>query len=217
MSICKKCKRQQTFGETGNRGLGFKISVKCLCGTYLIDSGSFIRNAYEINRRIMFVMRLLGVAREGINLFCGFMDLGAGLSSRAYDSIIKYVYDSAKKMFDISCQQAAEEEKEENEKKERPLLDFTVSGDGSWKKKGFSSLYGVTTLIAYRSGKVIDLIVKESYCQTCTYYKNDKNNPVYLDHEEQCVINHTGLAGKMEVDAVSNIFALSKFIWSPLQ
>lgn len=40
-------------------------------------------------------------------------------------------------MFDISCQQAAEEEKEENEKKERPLLDFTVSGDGSWKKEDF--------------------------------------------------------------------------------
>lgn len=94
MSVCKKCKRQQTFGETGNRGLGFKISVKCLCGTYLIDSGPFIRNAYEINRRIAFVMRLLGVAREGINLFCGFVDLGAGLSSRVYDSIIKYVYDS---------------------------------------------------------------------------------------------------------------------------
>lgn len=108
------------------------------------------------------------------------------------------------KKYLILLQQAVEEKK--NEKREMPLLNFTISGDGSWKKRGFSSLYGVTTLIAYYSGKVIDLIVKESYCQTCIYYKNDKNNPDYLDHEENCVINHKSSAGKMEVDAVTEMF-----------
>lgn len=34
-----------------------------------------INNAFELNRRIVFVMRLLGAAREGINLFCNMMDV----------------------------------------------------------------------------------------------------------------------------------------------
>ncbi|KAG8236461.1 hypothetical protein J437_LFUL016912 [Ladona fulva] len=60
ISVCRKCKQKQTFGEVNNRGLGFKISVKCLCGTLLIKSGPFVNNGYEINRRIVFSMRLLG-------------------------------------------------------------------------------------------------------------------------------------------------------------
>lgn len=51
-----------------------------------INSGPFINNAYEINRRIVLVLRLLGVGIEGINLFCGLMDLGQGLSVNAYYS-----------------------------------------------------------------------------------------------------------------------------------
>lgn len=54
------------------------------------------------------------------------------------------------------------QEKEEDGKHDRPLNDLKVSGDGSWKKRGYKSLYGVTTLIGYCSGKVIDLIVKSS-------------------------------------------------------
>jgi len=31
---------------------------------------------------------LLGVARAGLNIFCGIMDLGQGLSQRSYDGIV---------------------------------------------------------------------------------------------------------------------------------
>lgn len=37
--------------------------------------------------------------------------------------------------------------KKQNEKHGRPILNIKVSGDGSWKKRGFKSLYGITTLI----------------------------------------------------------------------
>jgi len=69
IAVCRKCNHNLSFGQSGDRGLGFKISVKCKCGTILIDSGPFIRNSYDINRRIVFAMRLLGIAREGTNIF----------------------------------------------------------------------------------------------------------------------------------------------------
>ncbi|EFN63257.1 hypothetical protein EAG_00150, partial [Camponotus floridanus] len=95
------------------------------------------------------------------------MNFGSGLSQHAYDRIIQHVHTSVKKVFNVSSKNAIEDEKKENEAREQPLLNLTVSGDGSWKKRGFSSLYGVTTLIAYYSGKVIDLVVKSSYCHAC--------------------------------------------------
>ena len=212
ISVCKTCKRKQTFGETGSRGLGFKIAVTCACGTVVINSGPFINNSFEINRRIVFVMHLLGVARKGINIFCGMMDLGCELSERAYDGIIQHIHASLQKIYNDTCHKAVEEEKQYNEKEEQPLTNLKVSGDGSWKKRGFSSLYGVTTLIGYNTGKVIDLLVKSSYCQICTYYKNDKDNPEYLEHKEDghCAVNHSGSSGKMEVDAVVEMFLRSE-------
>ncbi|XP_018338797.1 PREDICTED: uncharacterized protein LOC108746486 [Trachymyrmex septentrionalis] len=157
-------------------------------------------------------MRLLGVARKGINIFCGMMDLGCELSERAYDGIIQHIHASLQKIYNDTCHKAVEEEKQYNEKEEQPLTNLKVSGDGSWKKRGFSSLYGVTTLIGYNTGKVIDLLVKSSYCQICTYYKNDKDNPEYLEHKEDghCAVNHSGSSGKMEVDAVVEMFLRSE-------
>jgi len=110
----------------------------------------------------------------------------------------------------VSSKNAIEDEKKENEAREQPILNLTVSSDGSWKKRGFSSLYGVTTLIAYYSGKVIDLIVKSSYCHTCNFFRSNADDPKHADHVENCDINHKGSAGKMEVDAVLEMFKRSE-------
>jgi len=208
--VCRQCKQKVSFAESGQKGLGFKITVTCKCGTTMIPSSPFIHNAYEINRRIVLAMRLLGVAREGINIFCGIMNFGSGLSQHAYDRIIQHVHTSVKKRFNVSSKNAIKDEKKENEAREQPLLNLTVSGDGSWKKRGFSSLYGVTTLIAYYSGKVIDLVVKSSYCHACTYFRNNADDPEGANHMENCSINHKGSAGKMEVDAVLEMFLRSE-------
>lgn len=210
IAVCRKCKKDLSFGQSGDRGLGFKISVKCKCGTLLINFGPTINNSYEVNRRFVFAMRLLGVARQGLNMFCGIMDFGMGLSQNAYDLIVQRIHESSKKVFDISCKEAIQEEMAMNEQNERPILNLTVSGDGSWKKRGFSSLYGVTTLIANNTRKVIDLVVKSSYCQTCTYLKNHIDDPHYEAHKEECPINHKGSAGKMEVDAMLEMFRRSE-------
>lgn len=209
--ICRRCKQKLSFGQSGERGLGFKISIKCMCGTMLIDSGWFIHNSFEINRKVVFAMRLLGVAREGINIFYGIMDLGQELSKKSYESIVQHIYESTKKVFDFCCKSAVQDEIKLNEENERSILNLTISGDGSWKKRGFLFLYGVTTLIAYHTGKVIDLVVKSSYCQACTYYKQrDSNDSEYAEHQKNCPINHHGSPGKMEVDAMIEIFQRSE-------
>ena len=57
------------------------------------------------------------------------------------------------------------QEKELNKEAGKAEDEFTVSGDGKWEKRGFSSLFGVTTLIAKYTGKVVDACVLSSFCR----------------------------------------------------
>lgn len=81
--ICKACKSDIKFLKKSQVGLGFNLCIKCKCDEFTtINSCPKVRNAFEVNRRLTFVMRLLGVGLSGINIFCAMMDLGPGLSKR---------------------------------------------------------------------------------------------------------------------------------------
>lgn len=75
-------------------------------------------------------------------------------------------------------------------------------------------MYGVTTLIGYYTGKIIDLVVKSAYCQACIFWKKkegtDEYTKWYEQLEEECSMNHSGSAGKMEVDAIKEMFSRSE-------
>lgn len=212
--ICKTCKKDIQFQESGVRGFGFKLLVSCSCGRKEINSGPLINTGYEINRRIVFVMRLLGFGCETLNIFAGLIDIGKGMSISTYDLYVRHIHTVASSVFDSVCKKALEEEKENNVKNRKPEGQCKVSGDGSWKKRGFTSLYGVTTLIAYYTGKLMDLVVKSGYCQSCIFWKGKKDTDEYTEwykqHEENCCANHSGSADKMEVDSIKEMF--SRFI-----
>lgn len=217
--VCATCKKSIKFSRTAPRGVGFKITLKCSCpDVHYIDSSPFINKAYEINRRLVVVMRLLGVGREGINIFCSMMDICQGLSITMYYLCMEHLHKAASSVYESLISQAVEEEKDltkENEPHGDPTY-LTVSGDGTWKKRGFNSLFGVTTLIGKYSKKVLDTVVKSSFCQGCNLWKGKKNSDIeayndwYEEHQDTCTINHKGSAGKMEVDSVVEMFSRSE-------
>lgn len=96
---------------------------------------------------------------------------------------------------------AAEEEKKICVEK-RQTDGITVSGDGSWRKRGFSSLFGLVTLIGWYTGKVVDILVKSKYCKACEFWKKKEDTAEYQEwietHAENCQLNHEGSSGKME-------------------
>jgi len=107
---------------------------------------------------------------------------------------------------------AVQEEKEKSNDKGE-TRGVTVSGDGSWRKRGFSSLYGFVSLIGWYTGKVVDVIVKSKYCKACESWEKKSDTNEYQEwaqtHQETCQANHEGSAGKMEVDAVIEMFQRS--------
>lgn len=171
---CKTCGSDIAFRERSPRGLGFKIVITCpKCPDVDIPSSKFIRNAYEINRRIVLAMRLIGIGLNGIEKFCAIMELPRPIFHSFYDKLVNTIAIATKAVRDASMKKAAQEEKEKSQ--ENGQADgITVSGDGSWRKRGFSSLFGVTSLIGWFSGKIIDVEVKSKYCKSCEHWKSKK-------------------------------------------
>jgi len=73
----------------------------------------------------------------------------------------------------------------------------------------------VATLIGYYSGKVLDTIVKSSYCKSCESWKHKLNSAEFEEwfeeHKEkgECNTNHEGAAGNMEVTSIIEMFQRS--------
>lgn len=76
-----------------------------------IPSSPQIGQTYEINRRLIFAMRLIGVGYQGICNVCCFMDIGTGFGNKSYYNIIDNIWISAKSVTELVFRKAVEEEK----------------------------------------------------------------------------------------------------------
>lgn len=214
---CSTCHKPVKFSEASKQGLGFRLVVSCdECAPVYIDSCPKINDkAYEINRRLILAMRLLGIGINGIRKFCAFMDLPHPVYQKSYKNIMDTIHDACKSVCSFSMKTAAQLEKEKTVE-EGENRGITVSGDGSWRRRGFSSLFGIFSLIAWYTGKIVDIDIKSKFCKSCSYWNSKEHTAEYKNwresHEEQCEINHEGSAGKMEVDSATEMFARSQEI-----
>ena len=95
---------------------------------------------------------------------------------------------------------------------ETPVINIGVTYDGTWQKRGFSSLYGVGVCMDIITGLVIDYELMSKYCQLCKNKEsegctNEQWKQWMEHHEAACNINHKGSSKAMEQEA-------AKVIWS---
>ncbi|KMQ84720.1 hypothetical protein RF55_17253 [Lasius niger] len=159
-------------------------------------------------------MRLIGVGLQGINNFCGLMDLGAGFNISTYYNCIDNIKVAVDAVFKVVLNKAAGEEKDKNKEAGNIENELCISGDGSWSKRGFTSRLGIVSLIGKYSNKILDVVVKSSFCKACVMWKGNTNTveyeAFYDAHNENCMANHEESAGKMEVDGVLEMFLRSE-------
>ena len=89
------------------------------------------------------------------------------------------------------------------------VKEATVSVDGSWQRRGYTSLNGVATAIA--NGKCIDMQTMTKNCKRCSYWDKRKASPGYNEWlaTHHCVLNHKGSAGSMDSEGALEIFKRS--------
>lgn len=65
--VCKTCGQDIKFTESAMCGLGFKIVISCEnCKKTEIPNSPSVTNGYEINHRMTFAIRTLGIGLNGI-------------------------------------------------------------------------------------------------------------------------------------------------------
>lgn len=211
---CKTCGGEIAFTEEVVCGLSSKISVDCktcsvLCSFKNSKMMGSSNKISEINYRYVYAMRSIGMGYASMKLFCGVMDLPPPFSKKSYNGAIKKLLKCSgtvaqKSMISAAC--------EEVKLTGSPCIN--ISGDGTWKTRGHTSRTGVCTVIGDKSGKVIDTEVLSSYCKSCDVWKTKRGTSQYLDwklrHGKECLINHSGSAGKMEMVGMVRIFQRSE-------
>ncbi|CAB0029812.1 unnamed protein product [Trichogramma brassicae] len=138
------------------------------------------------------------------------MELPRPIFQSFYDKIVKKIAEGAEVVAKSSMSLAAKREKkltvsdvdfDENDLETIQISSdksITVSGDGSWRKRGFNSLFRLVSLIGWCTSKVVAVIIKSNYCKSCEYWKNKTDTAGYEEwlksHEDECQANHNGSA-----------------------
>ncbi|GFX50973.1 uncharacterized protein TNCV_2733241 [Trichonephila clavipes] len=151
---CLKFHKPLTINEKSTRGLcsNFEIRCKnweCVCTFSSCENTGNKNNAPEINRRSILAMRCIRQGLESLKIFCAVMSLPNPVEQKSHDVINNELSRVMKEVAEESMKRAAIEE---NSSSPDNLL--TVSGDGTWKTRGHSSLIGVCTVIGAEIGKM---------------------------------------------------------------
>ncbi|GFW55591.1 uncharacterized protein TNCV_119751 [Trichonephila clavipes] len=181
----------------GKSGLAITFVLKCFACPYRVELSS--SNFHEgtqiatINTRFVYAMRSIGKGAEAGRMFCGVMNLPQ--PPTRFSPYGKRILNAAKLVYEDSIQNSAKEAicKTEGNK------NIAVAVDGTWQKRGYTSLNGVVTVTSIDTGKVIDVDILSKYC-AC------KNLPF---HEKDCKRNYVGSSGAMEIQGASKIFQRS--------
>ncbi|CAF1338087.1 unnamed protein product, partial [Didymodactylos carnosus] len=104
-------------------------------------------------------VHIAGVDRGGLYKLFGIMNIPPPVDEDHYTHLDKYILP-----FVTQC----ENESMKNAVKSGDTTDLTVSGDGSWQKRSFSSVHGVSTIISSNTpAKIIDTICYPKKCSIC--------------------------------------------------
>lgn len=89
-----------------------------------------------------------------------------------------------------------------------------ISCDGTWQRRGYSSLNGCVTALSIDTGKCLDVEVLSKVCHAC---KKQESNPDEEEkrlweegHKGKCKANYKGSAPAMETKGIKRIFVRSK-------
>ena len=193
LSSRPECQSSAYVEENSLKGKGLASYLEVICtncrfifSTYTYKGVKYNTNAMEVSVRSVYAMRRCGVGHQVLQKLCG---------------------EAVEKVAIASMIQTAVEIKE------KEGSDIGVSFDGTWQRRGHSSLNGVEAAISITTGKVVDCEVLSRYCNNCALHipLKETNPAVHeawkVDHEGKCHLNHEGSASSMESDAAFAVFS----------
>ena len=223
--ICRHCRTgSMTLGETGRFGLAPTLELTCgSCGCS--STGTLAQKQirgrshfYDVNRKAVLGMRLIGRGYTALKTLCTVLDMPLPMSKRTFDCHRKSVHSAAKSVCGKSMRKAAAAVLAARSDQERPE-EVAVSTDGTWMRRGHSSLYGVQSVISHNTQQIVDVEALSKSCAQCTSWNARKSNGSisqdqfdtwYAGHHDSCDINTNVSAPAMEALAAVSLWRRSE-------
>eukprot|EP00117_Sycon_ciliatum_P046428 scpid67182/ scgid2109/ len=219
-AICNSGKKGKLLlTESACAGLVSTVEVTCdHCGN--VTSSHAVEKAthhFDLNRMSVLGMRMLGRGREGFKKLSAFLHLPGPVTKKKFQRHSDKLHHAAKAAAQQSMKRAAYSVlTNRTASGETSPANIAVSTDGTWMRRGYSSLYGVQSVIGWDVQKVIGVEVLSRHCTRCTAKEarltSGKLSQADFDawkvtHTADCQANTSVSSPAMEAEAV-------KLLWS---
>ena len=218
MLPCKECKQfnLELFENSSKRkGCASSLELRCKGCDWMEEfyTSAKINYFFEVNRRLVYSMRSVGCGAAAAERFCCLMNMPLIPRCSPYAAHNKALCKVAKEVCYESISDGAQEIHSLKCISQDEVADCGISFDGTWQRRGFSSLNGCVTAILMDTGKVVDVEVLTKFCKQCKKHEDDDDTPeniaLQIDHKSKCKANFQGSAPAMEPDGALRIFQRS--------
>ncbi|KAK7106560.1 hypothetical protein V1264_017799 [Littorina saxatilis] len=219
-------------GEKENKGFASKLKLRCSgCGYEKMGMSSPRENhteqknkPFDINTRMALFSHEIGASHASLQKFGAVMGMPAPVlqSFQAADKRVteaeigageEALFQSATHIRKAYAEVDPDLQEEINHGEMR-TMDISVSFDGTWQKRGFTSLYGVGVVIDVLTGLVVDFHVMSKYCHTCKLHEAQNLPAEEMEawraaHAPKCCQNHVASSKAMEQEAAKVLWGRS--------
>ncbi|KAK3931711.1 Beta/gamma crystallin domain-containing protein 2 [Frankliniella fusca] len=180
---CPDCgTTENEISVSEKKGFCHRFVIECkVCGKIICDSYSSKRVAatdsssrppFEVNKRMTTAFLDIGAGHTAMTRFCSAMTINC-LESSAFYKHMHQLAEESKQMRNQILEKARQVvrttyEELDSSVKNQEVLEITVSIDGSWHRRGHTSLYGFVAAIDVSTGLVIDYEILSKFCLMCS-------------------------------------------------
>lgn len=215
---------------TERHGLCIKVVLHCeSCESVLsenyssprLDTQSNYRAGFVVNRNAVESTNNIGVGFAALQKFYANCKVQT-MTSKTFRQHLNSISEEANKLELKVLNEARDAVRKAHTEKDNSLfnkkiIDIATSYDGTWHKRGHTSLYGVGLAIDMLTGLVVDFQVLSKYCHMCATAAAElgADSPEYgiwfegHKKSDECNINYEGSSGGMEVRAAEIIWSRS--------
>ena len=215
---CKECLEQSvTLQELSFRRKGCASCLQLFCSSCGWNESFYTsrkeKKFFDVNGRLVYGMRAIGRGASAAKRFCAVMNMPPPPAPNAYSRHNKALMEATKKVAGESMQAAASEVRHLKGSND-DIVNCGVSCDGTWQRRGHSSINGCVTVLSMDTGKCLDVEVLSKVCHACKKHDNQEDcmdkRLWQADHQGKCKANYRGSAPAMETEGVKRIFERSK-------
>ena len=178
-----------------------------------------LHRPFVVNDLIVLFFNELGLGHRAMKKFSSLFGW-EGLHLKTFQGkesrVIRSIIDNTEEVLSASVSNVKEAYATLDSDVSTDPLCITVSFDGSWHKRGHTSMYGFASVIDVLTGLVVDYVVLSKYCHACSTKKSklgedsEEYKEWYQGHEDQCAINYIGSSNAMEVEAARRLWQRSE-------